>query len=254
LNAELVVKLLEANGEYERAQDRVLVDQMVEVCQSSTGLLDLQAWTNALAGDVQEQWDVGCEDRISTHVYDVWGYETYREMDQVLGTKEERKQKIEQNIDSGSQMAGTAEKGAADANYTIDRKRTQTNIDYVIDSHCSISLVASIWVFYICSVLLYTAMFQSLPALQSACEPSFPCQLLGTIYVWMTFAILLITMGFIVVLPLSMGNNPAERSPWRNLCVALLTAIYCWVPFAVVEWYEDNSVEVCMPFVIFYQS
>lgn len=226
LNADVVLKLLEAHGEYERAQDKVLVDQMVECCQSSSGLLDLGAWLNALTHDVQ-QYEVGVEDRISTHTFDVWGFSTYKEWE-----------------DCQVEHAGEEEED--DDNYKIKRRRTQSNIDFAVDPHASVSLAAAIWTFYICTSLLYLTLLQTLPGLQDTCEPSFGCQLLGTIQVWLTFAIILVLMGFVLIIPLSMGNNAVERSPWRNLFVALLTAAYCWVPFAVVEWYESQAeVRIC---------
>lgn len=73
LTSELVVQLLQAHGEDERAQNTTLVDAMVEAASTKNGdKLDLHVWVQALTSDVS-LWDVNCEDRVSTHVYDVWG-------------------------------------------------------------------------------------------------------------------------------------------------------------------------------------
>jgi hypothetical protein len=242
LNADLVVKLLEAHGESERAQDPDLVAEMVAACNAQ--LLDPEAWIMALTGDVQ-QWEVGCQDRTSTHIYDVWGYDSYPDYDRIQHEQqEEEKENGEKEETPDPNSKSPLDDNVDRRNYVIERKRIQSNIDLVIDNHSSVALVAAIWMFYISTALLYTSMLQTLPGLQSTCSPSFGCTLLGTIYVWMLFAAILIFMGFIVVLPLSMANNPAERSPLRNFLVAVLTGIYCWGPFAIVEWYETERVEV----------
>ena len=78
MNAELVRSLLLAGDEYERAADSVIIDKMVEVASSSSGLLDEEALVNALTSDLSE-WKVGCEDNETTTFFDVWGFESYRE-------------------------------------------------------------------------------------------------------------------------------------------------------------------------------
>jgi hypothetical protein len=69
---DLVKRLLVLNGEFERADDSVLVQRMVDAAQSPSGCLDESAFVNALTSDLGA-WDVGCEDKMSTSVYDVFG-------------------------------------------------------------------------------------------------------------------------------------------------------------------------------------
>jgi hypothetical protein len=72
VNAEMVKFLLMQNGEVERANDSKLVQGMVDAAKSPSGRFDELAFVNALTSDLSD-WEVGCEDRISTYVYDVFG-------------------------------------------------------------------------------------------------------------------------------------------------------------------------------------
>jgi hypothetical protein len=72
VTTDLVKSLLVMNGEFERADDSVLVQRMVDAAQSPSGCLDESAFVNALTSDLGA-WDVGCEDKMSTSLYDVFG-------------------------------------------------------------------------------------------------------------------------------------------------------------------------------------
>jgi hypothetical protein len=82
MNAALVKSLLMACGEYERASDQVLIDKMVEAASSHSGLFDPETFVNALTNDLS-LWTIGCEDNMTTTFYDVYGFESYPEMDAV---------------------------------------------------------------------------------------------------------------------------------------------------------------------------
>jgi hypothetical protein len=71
---QLVVSLLVACGDHERAQNDRLVQAMVDVAKSPSGRLDELAFVNALTSDLKA-WVPGVEDRESTYVFDVFGTE-----------------------------------------------------------------------------------------------------------------------------------------------------------------------------------
>jgi hypothetical protein len=72
VTAEMVKALLMFHGESERANDDALVSKMVSAAKSPSGRFDEHAFVSALSSDLSD-WDVGCEDRTSTCVYDVFG-------------------------------------------------------------------------------------------------------------------------------------------------------------------------------------
>lgn len=97
---ELVRDLLLMNGESERANDSALIQRMVDMAQSPSGCLDESAFVNALTSDLTT-WDVGCEDNMSTTVYDVFGTDdmrSFRRVDQENKTNlTPRQSDVEQN-------------------------------------------------------------------------------------------------------------------------------------------------------------
>lgn len=71
LTAEVVELLMVSTGDTERVQDPALIQAMVDAARSPTGLLDAQAFVNALTNDIAA-WEVGVEDRQGSYVYDVF--------------------------------------------------------------------------------------------------------------------------------------------------------------------------------------
>jgi hypothetical protein len=125
VTTDLVKSLLVMNGEFERADDSVLVQRMVDAAQSPSGCLDESAFVNALTSDLGA-WDVGCEDKMSTSLYDVFGTHHLKSFQRVdrgnqvesfrepLGFNHEQNDTDKKKISSNEDMVkkGTGEKGA----------------------------------------------------------------------------------------------------------------------------------------------
>ena len=61
----------------------------------------------------------------------------------------------------------------------------------------------------------------------------------------MVFAVLLILLGYFVILPLSLGNNPTHRTPFRMVACSVLAALY-----SVYVHSCHSFVPCCRPFWI----
>jgi hypothetical protein len=72
-------------------------------------------------------------------------------------------------------------------------------------------------------------------ALQPQCGDGFGCTLAGTVITWLIFAVVLSATGYLVIIPLSMGNNPTEWSPIRNALAFIFSLIITWIPYVAVE-------------------
>jgi len=135
LDVDLVEALLLEVGEYERAQNRPLLEQMVQAATipNSNGRFDVRALAQALTSDVREHWEVGCEDGVSTYAEDVFGknpMKTYRE---------------EQNGGGGG--SGGTTKCVVQAEAMLEPFE-MFGIDYVVDTHNSVLIVGVTWTFF----------------------------------------------------------------------------------------------------------
>jgi hypothetical protein len=274
MNAQLVRTLLCAHGEYERMADSVLVDKMVEAASSTTGLFDEEAFVTALTCDLAG-WKVGSEDTQTTAFVDVWGFDSVKEESKDLDGKKnsstgnEAKNHSEDvrkhdadgdtsriehsdnnlNDDVGKgysvEESNGVNDGAQSADdgkdaYEIDRRQSWFDIDFSIDTHSSLALTVAIFFFFISTSLVYASLFQQIPELQPQCGDDFGCLLVSKIVVWMIFAVFLALTGYFVIIPLSIRNNPAMRSPLRNLFSLIWSLILNWMPFAAVKVYMEG--------------
>ena len=71
------------------ASDYALIDKMVEAASSSTILLYEEAFVNALTLDLSE-WKIGSEDNLATSFFDVYGFESYQEKENIEGEEKSR--------------------------------------------------------------------------------------------------------------------------------------------------------------------
>lgn len=183
VHTDLVESLLWEFGEHERAQDFDLVHEMVDAASSVSGTLDEEALVNALTYDLQD-WKVGQEDRLSTFFYDVYGFELGQK--DPTATKASSQAQVEEQEDINKFDAQKVDKDEFD--YERDRV-DHTNIDFVVDSHSSVSLVVLIWVFYLFIALSYGTLAQSLVnppcIIESSTSPgAFGCQLAVALWTW----------------------------------------------------------------------
>lgn len=80
----------------------------------------------------------------------------------------------------------------------------------------------------------YGTLFQSV--VSANCEDEgrgdeIGCQLANVLWTWMVFAVALSIFGFIIVLPLSWGNSPSHRAPFRllvSILISVVYAVYVW--------------------------
>ena len=138
LDETLVRDLLLQHGEVERAQNDELIREMVLVAGATTGLLDDEALLRAVSADLVD-WDVDGETRLSSFLFDVFGQNDVEKIEQL--------------------EADSSEPDVEDPVTDVDGKATAKppfdpewgNIDGVVDSHMSVSIVVATWAFFIAS-------------------------------------------------------------------------------------------------------
>jgi len=260
VDEDLVEGILLEFGEGERAQDKKLIREMVQVASSPSGRLDEQAFLNALTNDL-EDWKVGSEDEVSTLFADVFGG-GFGPAEQSDG-EEISAEELEEDVEGRTTSVSIGEKTKKMASNLDLGGALDSNIDYVVDSHSSVILVMLIWCFYIMISFSYAVLFQSV--VKKPCEDrenpdTFGCQLGGTLWVWYVsilfydltsilgvrrlqgqsliivlseiiadrfiLAVFLSLFGLITIVPLSIGNNPNKREPRRFLLSLIVTAAY----------------------------
>ena len=177
---KLVEALLRENGDFERARDAALIRRMVDAAHSPSGRLDEEALINALTSDL-DQWEVGCEDRRSTYVFDVFGTDDIPAF-QRLGEKR-AKEKGEDLEDPST------EDDDDDDIVKLHKKRSGKVIDSVVDSYASFFSLLLIWLFFLGLSSVYAGFIKAANFSEASCKlegeaSSFPCTLLATVYTW----------------------------------------------------------------------
>ena len=132
---------------------------------------------------------------------------------------------------------------------------TFSSIDYVADTYRSNTYLVLLWCFYITSVLSYVSLILSSLSINPICESvrSFGCKLMETLWVWLSFAIMLSFAGLIIVIPISIGNQPdLMNSSWHPLLFSMLMlVIYSVVPFVIFLYHPPqvlNEVKSYQPY------
>jgi hypothetical protein len=169
LDEDLVKSILIESGEHERAQNRQLVSDMVEAARSPSGLLDEEAFVNALTSDLGD-WKIGSEDRLSTLYADVY----------------EDDEKPEGGEEGATKPTG-GDKAEISGNFEGKNVLDHANIDFVVDAHSSVTVVMLIWLFFVCSSTVYASLFQALvtaPCVDNGQGDKFRCQLSSVFWTW----------------------------------------------------------------------
>jgi hypothetical protein len=253
LDEDLMKSILLESGERERAQNKQLVREMVEVARSPSGLLDEEAFVNALTSDLDD-WKVGSEDRLSTLYADVYEDDEEAEDDEDGAGDEE-----------GATKPTGDDKAENSGNFEGKNVLDHANIDFVVDAHSSVTVVMLIWLFFVCSATVYASLFQALvsaPCIDNGQGDKFRCQLSSVFWTWyvrhqtpillshsscfrrltiylstccyfrLVIAFFLSCFGVLIIVPLSLGNNPHVRSPRRLIIAIAFTLLYtmyvCW--------------------------
>lgn len=157
VTSELVEGLLLENQEGERAKDSALIQRMVDAARSPSGLLDEEAFLNALTSDLNGYED-GCE---------------------VMPSLTKKNTTKEASGDEEEPKTNPAEVTKIDALRVIDS---------VVDEYASSAMLLLIWLFYLSSSTMFISLLNSTTAFEAGCikngETSFGCTLLSTIYSW----------------------------------------------------------------------
>lgn len=167
LDSSLVEAILLECGEYELSQNEALIVEMIEAANSSSGRLDVNAFCHALTSDL-DLWPIGSEQSVTTFFQDVFGVDR--------GTQYEQRQTKKQE----DPESNTHEKGVIDA----DKKLPDlSSVDFVVDTHASVTCVALIWFFYIMVSVTYASLFQAV--IKPTCDTSeFGCLLAFQLWNW----------------------------------------------------------------------
>jgi len=107
------------------------VEQMVQVATTDSGRFDVRSLAQALTSDLLDDWDVGCEDRVSTYAEDVFGMNPMKYMEEHEGG------------DGGGDATSSADQGKAKL-----KPFEMFGIDYVVDTHNSLLIVGVTWTFF----------------------------------------------------------------------------------------------------------
>lgn len=237
LSADLVTSLLGAWGEHERAKDSKLVDAMVMVAGGPGTPFNEEAFVNALTSDLSK-WEVGTEDRLSTSFFDVWNYDSRREKE--LLDKEQAEAKSSA-IDKATAQQGEILTENEEEEYVPRLPLMGANIDFAVDCHSSVAVTCILWLFFVCTALVYAVLFQSTDATKTSCPRSFGCTLGGTVWRWLALAIILSITGLLVIVPLSLSNTPVTSRPRIIVMCFFIAATYTYLPYIIVLDYRNDS-------------
>jgi len=257
LDAKLVQDLLMAHGEYDRAADEALVEQMVEAAQSSTFLFDVEALVNALTLDLKE-WDIMNDINYATALDDVWGdcgkrnimtigvkdsssksqrrQEESRRQELLAGDESEDEKEVEDHI-YPDQLHLDLSRHSHASDVTLDHGEDDNNdeereirldlpvsaVDASVDQYSSMLLTVAIFTLFVCISVSFVPLFRLIPTQQ--------LPLVGETFRWILAAALLMLIGTVVIVPLSIGNNPARRSSLRILAILVLALDITWTSY-----------------------
>ena len=249
LTPDYIRELLVGHGEYERAQDDSLIDEMISLAGGgSQQVFDEGAFLRALTADVLE-WKAGTEDNETTFVRDVFGTDG---LSKLLDSNEE-KAKLKSPASSEEDEEAINDKVQKEPNLEdIAKANSLKIIDSVVDSYASFTLLLITWIFYMAQGSMYANFLRAADFSQASCTVSdgggtsgsdFGCTVGSTIWTWLTLAFMLTIMGVFVVTLLNFGNHPTKRSPGRMFLAMIIVAILTAVPMLALEWYRSNKVE-----------
>ncbi len=251
LDCHFVESLLRAYGEDECADDPELVAQMVE-CATVSGkpgrgisTFDVEVFSAALTSDIQS-WEKGIEDRLSTPFFDVHGFDpishtTLRSsgIEQVTNTSMIESQEVfeGQTRDEVRHNSDTEEIGW----WPVDKLLpTGPSIDSVIDTHQSILFLMANWAYFIFSVTVYMTFINATNYDIFHCGQKYNCILINRIWTWFSLGFLLTFGGMIIMMPISLANDP-YKFPWYNALISAMTLIvFTLGPYVFIESYKRS--------------
>lgn len=230
LSKQSIIDLLLSVGEVSASCNDLLIDQMIE-CALGTkhkdtirGTLNEEVFMRAMTSDILE-WEPETEGRWSTPFQDVFGCNPFDK--NVCLCKDFTNSSIREDEHESTNIS------------TIEIKSTLPYIDYIVDSFNSISFVLTLWVFYIYSVGVYVAMLNMTAFNVVECGQSFECQLLNRIWSWASFAFILTIAGLVIILPISIANDPFEIQWHWALLSGTILIFYSSLPLIIYKTKDD---------------
>ena len=201
LTAALVQRLLHLAGEHERAQDTILIEEMVNVASSASGTLDEDALMNAISSDVQQfntQWITNR----STYVKDIFGDGDLRSFERELNFTEQVENDVAEDLEASESPlvhGDDKSKHIAEKPQIIRKVKQAIHFDATIDSFASTFTLLATWAFYmffsfLLVSILGAAGFSNVPC-NRAQYGNFWCTIYETVISWFLFAVLLSFLG-----------------------------------------------------------
>ncbi len=259
LNESLVQELLRECGEIDSANDEELVAEMVE-CGRAAGpgrfrnkalIFDSDAFCSVLTTDILA-WNCGIEDKLSTPFFDVYGCDpkSYRNTMIDDNSDEEQERQNHDFEDQHTDRVPGSEKG----NETSDNRdenqefnwwpsifSTVPSIDSVVDTHQSILFTMAVWAYFIFSVGVYMTFINATNYDIFHCGGSFECVLINRIWTWFSLGFLLTIGGLIIMIPISIANDPYKVT-WQSAAISAgALMVFTIVPYLfIVESYKSG--------------
>ena len=258
LNENFVKALLREYGEDASANDSELVAQMVECATipgnllNDTVIFDAHAFAAALTSDVL-LWECGIEDKLSTPFFDVHGFDPLSPLchPNVLLGESEDGQERHAPITGDQQVGDTfviedhvsdevPESSDNEESYDWNILSTGPSIDSVVDTHQSILFLMAVWAYFIFSVSVYMTFINATNYDIFDCGQGFECILVNRIWTWFSLGLLLTVGGMIIMIPISLANDP-YRFTWQSAVVsASALLMFTIVPHAFIESFKGD--------------
>eukprot|EP00547_Thalassionema_nitzschioides_P006700 CAMPEP_0194218658 /NCGR_PEP_ID=MMETSP0156-20130528/24313_1 /TAXON_ID=33649 /ORGANISM="Thalassionema nitzschioides, Strain L26-B" /LENGTH=1129 /DNA_ID=CAMNT_0038948105 /DNA_START=84 /DNA_END=3473 /DNA_ORIENTATION=- len=238
VSEHLVRSMLVRIGEKRSALDDELVSSMVEAAGGEGALLNELSFARALTADV-EAWPLECEDNKTTSFYDVYGF---TENECIKQRKKKTKEERKVVRDTGDDLEGA--QNHENLPSRIPRyKNTLSYIDYAADTFQSTMFVIFLFTFYTISAIFLVFVLND-RVKDSDCNGDFLCLLGKTIIDWLIFAAVLIASGFIIILPISLGNNAHSLRILPSLFSIALLVVYIYLSDLALDTMTGNSLNM----------
>mmetsp|Transcript_5806 Transcript_5806/g.12622 ORF Transcript_5806/g.12622 Transcript_5806/m.12622 type:complete len:968 (-) Transcript_5806:4825-7728(-) len=113
-------------------------------------------------------------------------------------------------------------------------------IDYVLDEYKSIAYLCGTWVFYLLGAAGSMALIGLVDIQVVQCSGGFLCNLVQQVWSWLAFGLMLSLGGFLVVTPLSLGNDPHRK----DLCGVIISVVWAvsfgTLPYSLLKSYAEG--------------
>jgi len=111
-------------------------------------------------------------------------------------------------------------------------------IDYVCDTHYSLFFLMALWTFYIYSTAMYVYLLNVSTFDIFECGESFGCDVLNRCWSWASIALILTCGGVIIIVPISIANDPYGTKWQWGLLAGLTLALYSSLPIVIYRYNE----------------